>query len=44
MQEWYSVDFNIFTVVFLLIIFWCLEIKLRNIHKTIDQISERLRK
>lgn len=44
MQAWYSVDFNVFTVIFLLLIFWCLEIKLSRIQKKIDEICSKLRK
>jgi hypothetical protein len=42
MQTWYSVDFNVFTVIFLLLIFWCLEIKLKRIQKKIDEVCSKL--
>lgn len=44
MQDWYSIDFNVFTVFFLLIIFWCLEVKLKNIQEKLDELSDKNRK
>ena len=44
MQDWYSIDFNVFTVFFLLIIFWCLEVKLKNIQEKLDELTDKNRK
>ena len=39
-----TLDFNVFTVIFILLIFWGLEIKLRRIQRNIEDIKQKLDK
>ena len=42
-MDYLSLDFNVFTVIFILLIFWGLEIRLRRIQRDIEEINKRLK-
>lgn len=42
MDSCFSLDFNVFTVIFLLLIFWCLELRLKQVIRDIKKIREKL--
>lgn len=42
MQSAFSLDFNIVTIIFLLLILWCVENRLQSIQSKVDRIYERI--